>query len=154
MRYFGQNYHREIPIVSHAPIDRARTSTRRSQAFHADYAGSTATSSPDEVVEIVGVIVTAIGRRAGRTAHFSDSRAHAMDAERLTRASTFARGGFLETDDRPARARCSGDARSRARLIVEEALSTTLVPPGRQRSASTRAAVLLIDTRRRRLMRG
>ena len=73
MRYLGQNYHRETALAVHAPITDSDFDAAV-QRFHADYRDFYGYDQPWEVVETVGVIVSAIGRRAGPAAHFRATR--------------------------------------------------------------------------------
>ena len=59
MRFFGQNYNREITITSKAPITQ-KDFAAALEAFHADYAQFYGYDQPQESIEIVGLIVTAI----------------------------------------------------------------------------------------------
>jgi N-methylhydantoinase A len=142
MRFFGQNYHREIPIVSHAPVDAADFAAALA-AFHADYAGFYGYDIPDEVVEIVGLTVTAIGRRRGLAAHFRDGGTEAPGE--TARRVFFPGEGFVETPILHREAMAAGESRE-GPLVVEEALSTTLVPPGSSVSVHPSGS-LLIDLR-------
>ena len=126
MRYFGQNYHREIAFASHAPID-AGVLKAALEAFHADYKSFYGYDQPWEVVEIVGLIVTAIGSRKGPEAHFSSNGAG--PADELSRDVYFADGGFRPTAVVQRKSLGAGETRE-GPVIVEEALSTTLVPRG------------------------
>jgi len=125
MRYFGQNYHREIGFASHAPIDQSDFDAAI-DAFHADYKSFYGYDQPWEVVEIVGLVVTAAGSRQGPAARFMKNRG-AVDE--TTRDVYFAGEGFRETAVLARAALPVGEERY-GPVIVEEALSTTLVPPG------------------------
>jgi N-methylhydantoinase A len=126
MRYFGQNYHREIVFASHAPVT-AEDLAGALEAFHADYKSFYGYDQPWEVVEIVGLIVTAIGSRKGPEAHFRSNGAAA--AGEVSRDVYFADGGFRPTAVVHRESLPVGEPRP-GPVIVEEALSTTLVPPG------------------------
>ena len=126
MRFFGQNYHREIKVTQNAPLTKDDFA-RALEAFHADYVDFYGYDQPTESIEIVGLIVTAIGQRKGPSAHF-------RDAERTGRTGTkrdvsFARGGFQPTAIVPREIMAVGET-STGPMVVEEALSTTVVPPG------------------------
>jgi N-methylhydantoinase A len=125
MRFLGQNYHREVSIVDHAPIDE-RDFESALAAFHEDYAAFYGYDIPDEVIEIVGLIVTAVGRRKELRATFSEP-VNGADAE-ITRHVYFAPDGYQETPILQRNGLSTGKAR-RGPLIIEEALSTTLIPP-------------------------
>ncbi len=121
MRYFGQNYHREIPIASHAPIDATKISPQRSQAFHADYVAFYGYDQPGEVVEVVGLIVTAIGH-----AYRDPQRTFRQNA-RKQRAGDDARrllppDGIFRDEIVHARIARMPAQSSQGPLIVEEAL--------------------------------
>jgi N-methylhydantoinase A len=127
MRYFGQNYHREIAIASNAVIDDEEFAVAL-QAFHSDYAQFYGYQRPEEVVEIVGLIVTASGHRLGPRAHFGTADGAAVAASSM-REVFFHSAGLCETaivqrSSLQAGSEFSGPA------IVEEELSTTVVPPG------------------------
>lgn len=126
MRYYGQNYHREIPIVSHAPISAADFSAALA-GFHSDYAQFYGYDARDEVVEIVGLVVTAVGRREGPAAHFRGvGAASVLDSSR----PVYFRGvGVVESVIVHRDTLGLGDQR-KGPLVIEEALSTTVVPPG------------------------
>ena len=126
MRYFGQNYHREIPIVGSVPIGNNEFA-QALDAFHADYAQFYGYQRPDEVVEIVGLIVTASGRRTGPQAHFSTHEG--ADAGRSTRDVFFHSTGSCETAI-VQRSSLAAGTEFAGPAIVEEELSTTVVPPG------------------------
>jgi N-methylhydantoinase A len=129
MRYYGQNYHREVAIVPHAPISQADFEASI-EAFHADYRGFYGYEQRDEVIEIVGVSVTAAGGRGDVVPGFSEF-GRDLDAPESVRQVFFAPGGFEETTIVQRSALSSGMKRL-GPLIIEEALSTTLVPPGAQ----------------------
>jgi N-methylhydantoinase A len=127
MRYFGQNYHREIAIASNAVVGDEEFAEAL-QAFHSDYAQFYGYQRPEEVVEIVGLIVTASGQRVGPQAHFGTADGAAAAAS-STREVFFHSAGLSETaivqrSSIQAGSEFSGPA------IVEEELSTTVVPPG------------------------
>jgi N-methylhydantoinase A len=109
-------------------------------AFHLDYAKFYGYDLEDEAVEIVGLIVTAIGTRRGPTASFrvlADGQ-----ASENSRAVYFSQGGFQETAVVQREALRAGDARE-GPLVVEEALSTTLVPPGSRLSVHPSGSLLV-----------
>ena len=126
MRFFGQNYHREIKMNPEAPITKEDLAAALA-AFHADYVGFYGYDQPSESIEIVGIIVTAIGQRKGPAAHFS--KAEHTERTESTRKVSFASGGFRPTAVVP-RETIAGGKTWMGPLIVEEALSTTVVPPG------------------------
>ena len=125
MRYLGQNYHRETALAVHAPITDSDFDAAV-QRFHADYRDFYGYDQPWEVVETVGVIVSAIGRRAGPAAHFRPTRREEPIVS--ARDVYFATRGFVPTDVAQRDALHPGEARP-GPLVVEEALATTLVPP-------------------------
>jgi N-methylhydantoinase A len=125
MRFLGQNYHREVSIVSHAPID-GRDFAAALAAFHEDYAAFYGYDIPDEVIEIVGLIVTALGRRTGLRALLAEPAGGG--GEETARPVYFTPDGFQTTPIVQRDVLSAGDVRF-GPLIVEEALSTTLVPP-------------------------
>jgi N-methylhydantoinase A len=126
MRYLGQNYHRDVPIVSDAPVS-VDEFAQALHAFHEDYAQFYGYQRPEEVVEIVGLTVTASGQRTGPQAHFNTGdRAESIAAMRNV---FFHSPGSCET---PILLRSSLQAGTELTgpAIVEEELSTTVVPPG------------------------
>jgi len=126
MRFFGQNYHREIKVASNAPLSKQDFDGALA-AFHADYVDFYGYDQPGESVEIVGMVVTAIGQRKGPAAHFR--KAESTGRNETTRDVSFARGGFQLTAI--VRRETIGVGETRVGpMIVEEALSTTVVPPG------------------------
>jgi N-methylhydantoinase A len=127
MRFLGQNYHREIAIAPQAPID-GRDFRSALTAFHDDYAAFYGYDIPGETIEIVGLIVTAVGRREGLHTVSSDSARQAGDPTDLTRRVYFPPAGFQDTPILEREALRGGEERT-GPLVVEEALSTTLVPP-------------------------
>jgi N-methylhydantoinase A len=140
MRYYGQNYHREVAIVPHAPISAADFAAAIA-AFHSDYTDFYGYATPGEVVEIVGIVVTAIGEREGPEAHFRspDASAHRVASRPvLFRSLGLCATPIVHRDSLPAGAERVGP------LIIEEALSTTLVPPA-ARVAVHPTGSLLID---------
>jgi N-methylhydantoinase A len=126
MRYFGQNYHREISIGEQAPMspDDFRAALA---AFHTDYEEFYGYHQPDEVVEVVGLIVTAIGQRTGPKAQFSSrTNAHAPTTTRVVYHHST---GPCETRI-VQRGSLDPGATLNGPAIIEEELSTTVVPPG------------------------
>jgi N-methylhydantoinase A len=91
-------------------------------------------------VEVVGVIAAAIGRRSGPTARFRPVTANGRDE--TTRLVYFSRGGWIDTAIVPREALSPGSERS-GPLIIEEALSTTLVPPGAHLSVHPSGSLLI-----------
>ena len=126
MRYFGQNYHREIVFVAHAPISEIEFAQALA-AFHDDYAEFYGYQSLGEVVEIVGLIVTASGERQGPTAHFGAR--DGGDTTSSTRRVFFHAAGSCETTI-VQRSSLEPGKELLGPVIVEEELSTTVVPPG------------------------
>ena len=125
MRFFGQNYNREITITSKAPITQ-KDFAAALEAFHADYAQFYGYDQPQESIEIVGLIVTAIGLRKGPAAHFG--KPEMTGRTETKRNVAFAPGGFRPTAIVPRETIAMGATRM-GPMIVEEALSTTVVPP-------------------------
>ena len=125
MRYYGQNHHREIPIAGSLPFtdDDLRAAV---QAFHADYEVTYGYQQPWEHVEIVGAQVAASspGEAPGLGA---PGLAHGAAPAR-TRPVGFGADGFLETPILTRDALAAGHV-GEGPFIVEESLSTTLVPP-------------------------
>jgi N-methylhydantoinase A len=126
MRYYGQNYHREILISSAAPIAEADFA-QALDSFHADHASFYGYDQPEEIVEIVGLIVTAIGTRKGPDARFRET--NGRKAAEGVRDVYYRPGGYLETAVVQREALRVDEVRS-GPLVIEEALSTTLAPPG------------------------
>ena len=126
MRYFGQNHHREILIAPEAPLDQAQYEAAFA-AFHRDHRDFYGYEQPDDVVEIVGVIATATGGRPELAGRF-----HEPDravAEETSRSVYFGDAGWLDAAIVQRDTLEPGVTRS-GPMVVEERLSTTLVPPG------------------------
>jgi N-methylhydantoinase A len=139
MRFFGQNYHREVSIVSHAPVDQ-RDFDAALAAFHEDYAAFYGYDIPDETIEIVGLIVTAVGRRKEPRVRFREPGGR--ESMETTRHVYFPPGGFQETSILQREGLAEGEVRF-GPLIIEEALSTTLVPPRCQLSVHASGSLLI-----------
>jgi N-methylhydantoinase A len=139
MRYYGQNYHREILVSSEIPLT-AGDFERAVQAFHADYAAFYGYDQPDEMVEIVGLIVTAIGSRQGPAGRFRQPEQ--TSTQQTTREVYFSTVGYRDTIIVERDSLRFGDA-LRGPAIVEEPLSTTLVPPGSQLSVHESGSLLV-----------
>ena len=126
MRYLGQNYDREIPLATDTALDEAAL-TAADEAFHRDYKEFYGYAQPWEVIEIVGTTVTAIGERTGPEPRF---RARLRNGPRRSaRNMYFKDAGFVATAvagryDLQVGEDIEGPA------VIEESLSTTLVPPG------------------------
>jgi N-methylhydantoinase A len=133
MRFFGQNYSSRGSIVSHAPIDQ-RDFDAALAAFHEDYAAFYGYDIPDETIEIVGLIVTAVGRRKEPRVRFRAPGGR--ESMETTRRVYFPPSGFQETPILQREGLAEGEVRF-GPLIIEEALSTTLVPPRCQLSVHT-----------------
>jgi N-methylhydantoinase A len=126
MRFLGQNYHREIAIAPHAPVGDGDFAAAL-VAFHEDYTAFYGYDIADEAIEIVGVTVTAAGRRDG-LAGAPPGSGGGGGAESV-RPVYFPPQGFQDTPILQREGLRAGEER-RGPLVVEEALSTTLVPPG------------------------
>jgi N-methylhydantoinase A len=126
MRYFGQNYHREILISPEAPLSETDFDGAIA-AFHRDYETFYGYGQPAELVEIVGIIVTAIGERQGPPARFASPEIGG--AAETTRSVYFDGHGFADVAI-VQRGALEIDVPRAGPAIVEEALSTTVVPPG------------------------
>src|SRR5262249_45194441 len=119
MRYVGQEYSVDVPID--AEVDLARVET----AFHDAHRIRYGHSTPGAPVEFVNLRVAAFGRIAGEAAPFQPPEPDA-DPALGTRTAVFAgtphetgvllRDRFADTREGP--------------VVVEEAGSTTVVPPG------------------------
>ena len=145
MRYYGQNYHREIPIAA----DRCRSPTTTSraavEAFHADYEAFYGYAAADELVEIVGVHRHG-HRPPARRPGLASSRPRAIERRRRhgPARSTSAPTASATTPILQRDALAAGRD-GEGPLIVEEALSTTVVPPGARSLRRARAGASLID---------
>ena len=73
MRYFGQNYHREVVFSSNAPIDQSDFDAAAVEAFNADYKSFYGYDTPGELVE-VGRACRDSERRAPRPGGTVDER--------------------------------------------------------------------------------
>jgi N-methylhydantoinase A len=139
MRFFGQNYHREIPLVGAAPIHQSELAAAVA-AFHGDYVAFYGYDQPGEAIEIVGLIVTAIGVRKGPPAHFRKTEKRGRPES--IRGVYFRPNGFQDTLIVQREDLSVGENRM-GPMIVEEALSTTVVPPGCRLSVLDSGSMLL-----------
>jgi N-methylhydantoinase A len=140
MRYLGQNYHRDIVIAPEAPLD-STAFDDAIERFHDDYAAFYGYSQRDDVVEVVGLVVTAIGSRSGRTVEL---KPHASDADAARRAVYFRENGSTVTRVAQREGLTVGEL-VEGPAIIEESLSTTVVPPG-ARLRVHESGSLLIET--------
>ena len=137
MRYLGQNYHRDILIAPEAPLD--ETALRAAIAlFHSDYETFYGYGQPDEIVEVVGLVVTAVGAREGP----SGLRPAADATPPASRPVYFADGGFRDTPVLQRESLGSG-TNVTGPAVIEEALSTTLVPPSMRAIVHASGSILL-----------
>ena len=125
MRYLGQNYHRDIVIDTEAPLTPHAFSDALDR-FHEDYAKFYGYSQRDEVIEVVGLVVTAIGTRSGPAVEFQIGETGTI---RTWRSVYFHGIGFVKTLVASRESLSEGEKLD-GPLIIEESLSTTLVPPG------------------------
>jgi N-methylhydantoinase A len=126
LRYFGQNYHREIALDDEAPLTPDGWS-RALEAFHADHRAFYGYEQRADVIEIVGVAVAAVGDRPDAI-RVRGASGGPPAAERV-RPVYFTDRGFTDTAIVARDALPPGTVRV-GPLVVEERLSTTLVPPG------------------------
>jgi N-methylhydantoinase A len=139
MRYFGQNHHREIAIAPDAPLD-AEAYAAAFEAFHRDHLEFYGYEQRADVVEIVGVVVTATGERPGIGGRFTDAdRELALD---VTRPVYFGDTGWQDVTIVQREGLEPGSTRN-GPLVVEERLSTTLVPPGAQLTVHASGSLLI-----------
>jgi N-methylhydantoinase A len=124
-RYYGQNHYREIPLAGTLPVD-DRSWRATIDRFHADHLATYGYEQRDHVVEVVGAIATASGEPPAVALTQDDPGG--AEAGRSTRPMYFAGGHVdglvVEREALVAGAVIEGPA------IIEERLSTTLVPPG------------------------
>ena len=140
MRYFGQNYHREILVAGRPPFD-GRRPARGDRGLPRGLRG-------------VLRLPAAVGgrrdrrrdgrglepRRGARPRERSASRT--APPRRRTRPVCFGADGFLETPILSATRSPPGDV-GEGPLIVEEALSTTVVPPRRALAVHESGSLLI-----------
>ncbi len=126
MRYFGQNHHREILIAPGAPLDEAEYEAAF-EAFHRDHREFYGYEQRADMVEIVGIVVTAAGERPALAGTFREPD-RAVAGEQV-RPVYFGEAGWLDTAILQREALEPG-ATYTGPVVVEERLSTTLVPPG------------------------
>jgi N-methylhydantoinase A len=126
MRYFGQNYHREIALEDEAPLT-AEAWSRALEAFHEDHRAFYGYEQRADVVEIVGVAVAAVGDRPA--AMNVRRRPGGPAGEERVRPVYFSGLGYTDTAIVARDGLAPGTVRV-GPLVVEERLSTTLVPPG------------------------
>jgi N-methylhydantoinase A len=126
MRYLGQNYHREIPIDTELPMTEAALE-QAFEGFHRDYSDYYGYAQPDELVEIVGAGVTAFDPDSVTPGKWSLAGEAAPAPKRRT--VHFAGTGPVDTTIHGRASLAAGFAAA-GPLIVEEPLSTTVVPPG------------------------
>ena len=127
MRYLGQNYHRDIVIAPEAPLDAAAFDDAI-ERFHDDYAAFYGYSQRDDIVEVVGLVVTATGSRSGRTVEL---KPRASDADAVRRPVYFRENGSMDTRVTQREGLTVGEL-VEGPAIIEESLSTTVVPPAAQ----------------------
>ena len=126
MRYFGQNYHREIALGADSQLTPDSWADAL-EAFHRDHRDFYGYEQRADVIEVVGVAVAAVG---GKPASIRLSGANGgAPAEETSRQAYFTDGGWTDTAIVAREALAAGTVRS-GPLVVEERLSTTLVPPG------------------------
>jgi len=126
MRYLGQNYHRDVAIHTEPPMT-AGDLERALEGFHREYAAYYGYAQPDELIEIVGAGVTAHDPGSVTPARWSLSPDSSPAPVRRT--VHFAGAGPLDTAIH-ARSSLAAGFTAPGPLIVEEPLSTTVVPAG------------------------
>jgi N-methylhydantoinase A len=139
MRYLGQNHHREIAIRPGLPFTVADLEEAIS-AFHRDYDAFYGYHQPGEPIEIVGALVIASG--ASRAVDVTPPPGAPPGRECRTRPVRFGALGFVDTGVVQRRALSPGDA-SLGPLVVEEASSTTIVPPGARVSVHATGSLVI-----------
>ncbi|MBV9610785.1 MAG: hydantoinase/oxoprolinase family protein, partial [Acidobacteria bacterium] len=137
MRYAGQNYEHEIslPSVDVTEAD-LRNAFQRFEALHEQFYGY---QLQGEIIEIIGLMVTAVGRVGFAAPRLQSTGAARPDHERQVR---FRREGTISVPvhDRNGIApgwSCVGPA------IVEDADATSLIEPGDRAMALTSGALLI-----------
>ena len=127
MRYYGQNYHREIVVAPELPL--SDDDLRRAVLdFHADYERYYGYQQPTEPVEVVGASVRAWTPRSPAELRPPEPTEGTTQS---TRPVWFGPRGLVDTPILE-RASLAGGFTETGPLIVEEALSTTVVPPDAQ----------------------
>jgi N-methylhydantoinase A len=125
MRYFGQNHYREIAVEHELPLSDAGYAAAF-EAFHADHRKFYGYEQRSDVIEIVGLTVTAIGERADAIPTLRTSgQPRGSNAKREV---YFGGRGWLESKVLQRETLATGE-RHQGPVIIEERLSTTLVPP-------------------------
>jgi N-methylhydantoinase A len=120
MRYVGQEY--SVDVTVGAAIDLAAIDASFHEAHRVRYGHST----PGAPVEFVNLRVAAFGRIAGEAAPYTPAELRA-DARSGTRAATF--GGAPHETNVVLRDQLVPGDRYEGPVVVEEAGSTTVVPP-------------------------
>ena len=115
---------RDIVITPEAPLDEAAFGDAVDR-FHDDYEAFYGYGQRDEIVEVVGLVVTAIGPRPGPRAEL---RPGSGNAPATQRPAYFRQTGFADTLVVQRHSLAAGETLI-GPAIVEEALSTTVVPP-------------------------
>jgi N-methylhydantoinase A len=126
MRYYGQNYHREVLLETAFPLT-AGDVRAAIEAFHADYEAFYGYQQATEHVEVVGAIVVAATKGIELTLRppRPDRRADSWPRRPLA----FDGSGYLDTQVVHREQLAPGRV-GEGPLVVEEDLSTTIVPPG------------------------
>ena len=127
IRYYGQNYHREIELASSFPLT-PDDLWAAVQAFHDDYERQYGYAQRDELVEVVGANVAALVEGPKPRLELSYANAAGGPRAAVTRQVYFERLGWCATRlwDR---SECRPGTVIEGPAIVQEGLSTTLIPP-------------------------
>jgi N-methylhydantoinase A len=128
MRYFGQNHNREIAVTADLPLSEDAFE-QAYEAFHRDHREFYGYEQRADVIEIVGLTVTAIGERPETLPRFQQVEQPAGPDS--TRNVYFGGRGWMESAVLQREGLEAG-SRHPGPIVVEERLSTTLVPPDAQ----------------------
>ena len=141
MRYFGQNHHREIEIGDTCPLDQL-TYAAALESFHTDHREHYGYEQRADVIEIVGVVVTAVGDRPQVLGRFHEEAGTSVTATEGKRTVYFADTGWLDATILQRHALGPG-VQYPGPLVVEERLSTTLVDPNATLTAHASGSLLI-----------
>jgi N-methylhydantoinase A len=141
MRYWGQNYEQDVPVLPGEITPSLLDSTlERFHRLHEEFYGY---SIAGEVIELIRFNVTVSGRLDEVALPALDSGGRSVDlAAAPTRPVSFPGAGYLETHILRREELPPGFA-AEGPLIVEEVSSTTVVHPG-QRLAVDRVGIMTI----------
>ena len=126
MRYYGQNYHREIELSSSFPLDDDDLEAVVDE-FHQDYGRRYGYSQRDEPIEVVGANVAALIETTSPELELSYPTGPSALSPKTR--EVYLEGAGWRSTTVLGRADCRTNTVLDGPLIVEEGLSTTLVAP-------------------------